>query len=135
MYTEIKVKTVEENIFRLACNLQKRVLNAFKAQNVRKANKTFGLLGCSHSFLKLWIESQPYGEMTPENHGKIWCLDHCLPIASFNLLDENEMNKCFNWINLRPMYVKDNIIKGDKIDMRFYLLHEIKGIYFMKLDA
>ena len=31
------------------------------------------------------------------------------------------MKNCFNCINLRPMYVKDNIIKGDKNDMRLYL--------------
>ena len=42
------------------------------------------------------------------------------------------MKKCFNWINLRPMYIKDNIIKGDKIDMRLYLLQEIKAKYFLK---
>ena len=59
--------------------------------------------------------------MTLENYGKVWCLDHRLPIASFNLLDENDMKKCFNWVNLRPMYVKDNIIKGDKFDISMYL--------------
>ena len=68
--------------------------------------------------------------MTLENYCKIWCLDHCLPIASFNLLDEKEMKKCFNWINLRPMYVKDNIIKGDKIDYHLYLLEEVKAYQF-----
>ena len=73
--------------------------------------------------------------MTIENYGKIWCLDHCLPIASFNLLDEKDMKKCFNWVNLRPMYVKDNIIKSDKIDMRLYLLQEVKAKYFMKLNV
>ena len=60
--------------------------------------------------------------MTLEKYGKVWCLDHCLPIASFNLLDESEVKKTFNWVKLRPMYVKDNIVKGDKIDMRLYLL-------------
>ena len=45
------------------------------------------------------------------------------------------MKKCFNWIILKPMYIKDNIIKGDKIDMRLYLLHGIKGNYFLKLNA
>ena len=73
--------------------------------------------------------------MTLENYGKISCLDHCLAVASFNFSDENEVKKCFNWINFRPMYVKDNIIKGDKIDMRLYLLQEIKGNYFVKLNA
>ena len=135
MYKKIKTTKDEDIKFWLACNLGERVLNVFKAQNVRKATKTFYLLGRSHSFLKLWIESQLYGEMTLKKHGKIWCLDHCLPIASFILIDDNEFKKSFNWVNLRPMYVKDNIIKGDKIDIRLYLLHEIKGSYFMKLIA
>ena len=122
LYKNIKKIKDEDNNFRLGCNLRKRILNAFKAQNVRKTNKTFFLLGCSHSFLRLRIESQLYGETTLENYGKIWCLDHCLPIASFNLLDENDIKKCLNWINLRPVYVIDNIVKGDKVDMRLYLL-------------
>ena len=134
LYKKIKKRKDDDINFRLACNLRKRVLNAFKARNVRKTNKTFYLLGCSHSFLRLWIESQLYGEMTLDNYGKIWCLDHCLPIASFNLLDENDIRKCFSWINLRPMYVKDNIVKGDKIDMRLYLLQEVKAYQFLKLN-
>ena len=32
------------------------------------------------------------------------------------------------------MYVKNNIIKSDKIDYHLYLLQEIKGSYFMKLN-
>ena len=133
LYKKIKKRKDEDINFRLACNLRKRVLNAFKAQNVRKTKKTFYLLGCSHSFLRQWIEKQLYGEMTLENYDEIWCLDHCLPKASFNLLDENDVKKCFNWVNLRPMYVRDHIIKGDKVDERLYLLQEIKGIFFMKL--
>ena len=117
--------------FKLVCNLRSRTSKAFKAQNVRKANKTFGLLGCSHSFFKRWIIHQLYGKMTLEIYGSVCQIDHCLAIASFNLLDENEVKKCFNWINLRPMYVKDNMIKGDKIDLRLYLLQEIKAYQFI----
>ena len=134
LYKKIIKRKDEDINFRLACNLRKRVLNAFKARNVRKTNKTFYLLGCSQSFLRLWIESQLYGEMTLENYGRICCLDHCLPIASFILLDETDITKCFSWINLRPMYVKDNIVKGDKIDKTLYLLQEIKAYHFSKLD-
>ena len=55
----MKVKKREDEVinFRLACNSRKRVLKAFKARNVRKTSKTFYLLGCSHSFSRLWIES------------------------------------------------------------------------------
>ena len=135
MYRKLTKRKNEDIGFQLACNLPKGVLNEFKAQSVRKTIKTFDLLGCSHSFLRLWIQNQLYGEMTLENNGKISCSDHCLAVASFNLLEEMEMKKCFSWTNLRPMYVKDNIIKGDKIGMRLYLLQEIKATYFMKVNA
>ena len=53
LYKKSKKRKDENIIFRLACNLRKRVINAFKARKVRKTNKTFYLLGCSHSFLRL----------------------------------------------------------------------------------
>ena len=73
--------------------------------------------------------------MTLETYGSVWQIDHCLAITSFNLLDEKEMKKCFNWINLRPMYCSENISKGDKIDNYLYLLHELKAKYFLKLNV
>ena len=72
--------------------------------------------------------------MTEENYGKIWCLDQCLAIASCSLLVGNKMKKCFNWINLRQMYVKYFHIKGDKIDHRLYLMKEIKAYQFLILN-
>ena len=121
--------------FKLACNLRSRTSKAFKSQNVRKINKIFDLLDCSHSFFKRWIIHQLYGNMILENYGSIWQIDHCLAITSFNLLDGKEMKKCFNWINLRPMYCSENISKGDKIDHRLYLLQQIKAKYFLKLNG
>ena len=73
--------------------------------------------------------------MTLEKYGKIWYLDKYLAVASFNLLEENDMKKCFNWLNLRPMYKKDKIIKGDKIDMRLYLLQEVEAYQFLQLKG
>ena len=64
--------------------------------------------------------------MTLENYGSVWQFGHCLPIASFNLLDENDMKKCFNWVYLRPMYSNENNSKKDKIDNRLYLMQEVK---------
>ena len=73
--------------------------------------------------------------MTLENYAEIWCLDHCLAVASFNLLDKFDMKKCFKWINLRPMYLSENSSKGSKSDMRLYLLQEIMANYFVKLNV
>ena len=89
------------------------------------------LIGCSNSHLKKWVIYQLYGDMTLENYGIIWCLDHCIPLKKTN---ENDLYKYTNWINLRPMYIKDNISKGSKIDNRLYLMQEIKAKYFLKLN-
>ena len=72
--------------------------------------------------------------MTIENYGSTWQIDHCLSIASFNLLDENDMKKCFNWVNLRPMYSSEKNLKGSKNDYRLYLLQQIKAYQFIKLN-
>ena len=124
-----KNKRKNEINFKIACNLRSRTSSAFKSQNIRKTNKTFVLLGCSHSFFKNWIIHQLYGNMTLKIYGLVWQIDHCLPIASFNLLDENDRKKCFNWINLRPMYSNENNSKNTKIDNLLYLLQEIKAKY------
>ena len=50
VYNKIKKRKDEDITFRLACNLRKRVGNAFKSQNVKKNNKTMTLIDCSHSF-------------------------------------------------------------------------------------
>ena len=45
------------------------------------------------------------------------------------------MIRSTKWRNLRPIYVKENIIKDDKIDMRLYLLQEIKAYQFLSLNG
>ena len=73
--------------------------------------------------------------MTLENYGSVWQIVHCLPITSFNLLNENDKKKCLNWINLRPMYSNENNSKNNKIDQYLYLLQQIKAKYFLKLNG
>ena len=121
--------------FKLAHNIRVRTRQAFKSQNVEKLNKTFDLIGCSQSFLRKWILYQLHGNMTEENYSSVWSIDHCYPLSKTNLSNENDMYKTTNWINSKPMYLKDNIIKGSKNDHHSYLLQEIKGNYFMKLNG
>ena len=66
----VKNKKKTDLNYKLAHNIRAGTRQAFKSQSVRKTK--LDLLGCSHSFLMLWIESQLYGKMTFENYGKIW---------------------------------------------------------------
>jgi len=49
--------------------------------------------------------------MTWDNYGK-WHVDHIIPISSFNLTLETEVEKCFHFTNLQPLWAKDNLKKG-----------------------
>ena len=120
--------------YRLISNIRKRTYQAFKSQNVTKLNKTFVLIGFSQSFFKRWIIDQLYGEMTLDNYGKIWCLDHCYPLYQTNLSNETDMIKATIWIILKPMYFSENIAKADKTDHRLYLLQQIKAKNFLNLN-
>ena len=134
MHMEDKKRKTDLN-FKLANYMRNRLYEAYKAQNVEKTNKTIDLLGRSLEYFRKWILHQVYGELTLEKYGTIWCLDHCYPLSKANLSNENDMYKSISWIILRPMCGKDNIINGDKIDKRLFLLQEIKGNYFMKLNG
>ena len=124
-YEKNKRKT--DFYYKIAHNIRVRTNRAFKSLN----NKMNTLIGFSNSHLRKWIIYQLYGLMTLENYGIIWCIDHCIPLKKTN---ENDLYKYTNWINLRPIYIKDKISKGSKIDNRLYLKQEIKAKYFLKLN-
>ena len=71
------------------------------------------MLGCSISFLKIFLEAKFKEGMTWENHGE-WHIDHIKPCASFNLLNDDEQKKCFNYTNLQPLWALENLSKGFK---------------------
>ena len=114
--------------YKTAHNIRVRTNRAFKSLN----NEMNTLIGCSNSHFRKRIIYQLYGLMTLENYGTVWCLDHCIPLKKTN---QNDLYKYTNWINLRRMYIKDNISKGSKIDNRLYLMQEIKAKYFMKING
>ena len=120
--------------FKLIGIIRSRTNSALKYQYIKKTNKTIDKIGCSQALLRKWILHQLYGNMTEENFGKIWCLDHCYPLSKANLSDRNEMKKSTNWINLGPMYCSEKISKGDKIDHRLHIMQEIKTYRFIKLN-
>ena len=72
----VKNKKKSDLNFKIDCDLRSRTSSAINSQNVRKISKTFNLFGCSLSFFQRWIIHQLYGNMTIENYGKNWYLDH-----------------------------------------------------------
>ena len=80
-----------------------------------KSKSTLELLGCSIDDLKNHLQSKFYANMSWENYGSYWHIDHIRPCASFDLQNEEEQHICFHYSNLQPLTAKDNIIKGAKL--------------------
>lgn len=118
--------------FKLAHTLRTRLSSALKAVSATKCKKTLELLGCSLEFLKAWFKSQFASDMTFQNHGPVWHIDHVKPCASFDLLDDDEQKKCFNWKNLQPLYGDENLSKNDTVDNKYIEKHKIKAKKFLE---
>ena len=78
---------------------------------------------------------QIFGEMIEKSNGSTWKIDHCLQISSFNLLDENEIRKCFKRINLGPLHFSENRSKKAKDIHHLYLLQQIETQCFLKSNG
>jgi len=100
-------------LFRLKKNLRIRIIDAIKGKN--KSKKTFELIGCNIDRLKEHLEKQFDKNMTWENYGSYWHVDHKIPCAAFDLSKETEQKICFHYRNLQPMEAIKNISKKEKI--------------------
>ena len=74
--------------------------------------KTFELLGCTFPELKKYIETQFYPEMSWDNWGKVWELDHIQGCVTFDLNDPEQVKKCFHYTNLRPLFKTTTIAQS-----------------------
>ena len=106
---------------RIAYDLISRSL---KFNNISKTDRTYKLLGYTNDDLRLYLESKFKDEYSWDTYGKgsnKWNVDHIIPVASFNLVNEDEslnikeLRKCNALSNLQPLWEEDNLKKGDTI--------------------
>lgn len=105
-------KKIKKNIdpsFKIADYVRSRILSALKKQRINKNNKTLELIGCSFKQYKQHLESQFKPEMTWENHGEIWEIDHIKPCSSFDLTDIEQQKQCFHYTNTQPLFKTTSI--------------------------
>jgi hypothetical protein len=68
-------------------------------------------LGCSMPEFYAYIESLWYDGMTWQNRGQgkgKWEIDHIVGCNNFDLSKEDDLLKCFNYLNLRPIWYLDH---------------------------
>jgi len=100
---------------KVCMNLRIR-LNKILGNKTPRNLSVFNLVGCSLSTLRRHIENQFSGDMSWTNRGKVWHVDHIIPISLYE--NKNDAN---HYSNLRPMLAKLNISRGNRINGHFIL--------------
>ena len=95
--------------------------------------KTFlPIVLCSQGDFAHWIRRNCKPDMTYDNYGELWQLDHVIPTCIFDLTDEEQEQFCFSWKNTRPLYKDKNqekkysledILEHEAIVEQFYKKH------------
>jgi hypothetical protein len=105
-------KKRNDPIFKFVSNCRNRLISAI---GKNKKQSTTEYLGEDLDLIKKWFELCFTNDMTWENHGSCWHIDHVIPVSRFNLQTENDVIKCFNWKNLSPLTKKENLTKSNNI--------------------
>lgn len=119
--------------FKIMHNTRTKIGKFLKANGQSKSTKTEELLGCTKQFLKEWLEYQFNSYMSWNNYGIYWHIDHVTPCDAFDAANEDDLKKCFNWKNLRPLKGSENNSKSSKIIIKDILNQEIKVHYYSTL--
>ena len=99
--------------FKLSVNFRSRISSALRKRS--KKTSSINLLGCSIEEYKLFLEKQFDKNMSWDNYGTYWDIDHIKPCAAFDLTSLEEQKQCFHYSNTQPLSKKENQIKN-----RFY---------------
>jgi|688.fasta_scaffold302984_2 hypothetical protein len=110
-YTVNKRKT--NILLKLKHNYRNRTNHAFNKKSYSKNSKTMKMLGCDWEYLKKYIENKFTNGINWDNYGE-WHIDHVIPLSSAN--NEKELIDMCHYTNLQPLWAKENLSKGNKIN-------------------
>ena len=112
------IKRKDHSIYKIIDNMSKRILKELNKLGIERKFKYNKLFGCSAFDLKIHIENNFKEGMTWKNYGE-WQVDHIVPVSSFNFLIDGNLQKCFNYKNLQPLWEKENREKWNKISEEY----------------
>tara|TARA_R100000808_G_C2077545_1_gene102645 strand:+ start:60 stop:728 length:669 start_codon:yes stop_codon:yes gene_type:complete len=104
--------------YRLRCNTSSTIAVAVKKNGGNKNGKTMDFLPYSIKELRTHLEDQFVDNMSWENYGSYWHIDHIYPHSKlpYDSLQHPNFQKAWALKNLRPLKASENSSKNDKID-------------------
>jgi len=101
--------------------MRRGIWQSLKKKNngkIKNSRKWEVLAGYTINELCNHLEKQFTPEMSWDNWGDYWHIDHILPISKFNFEkpEDDDFKKCWSLKNLQPLRADINIRKQDKIE-------------------
>lgn len=103
--------------FKLKDKVSASVRLAFKRTGSKKGGSILNYLPYTIQELKEHLEKQFDENMSWENHGIYWHIDHIYPqsLLPYESMEDDNFKKCWALDNLRPLEKVANMKKGNKI--------------------
>lgn len=108
----------------------RKVCHKHLLNNIFKTATTMKYFSCDVEFFVKWLTYCFTDNMTIDNHGSLWHLDHVIPISLFDLTNPDELYLGFHYLNYMPLNGKINMSKGNKIIYSQLLTHSNNIINF-----
>jgi hypothetical protein len=102
-----------DEIFRTTNLIRGRIRRLFKSKGLTKNKKTLEMLGTTFENFTFHLESQFKDGMIWENQGKVWHIDHKVPLSLAKT--EEEAYKLNHHTNLQPLFSEENLSKSAKL--------------------
>lgn len=91
----------------------RKILRHSLRRGIFEGNKSIlEYMDCSLEEVKQHLESLFTKEMSWDNHGTVWDIDHIRPLCSFDLTKESEIKLATCKNNLQPLTKKANLLKS-----------------------
>lgn len=110
----VKKRKQEDPSYKLSLHLRSRLAHALREGHHKfKCGSHVLDLGCTVQELRIHLESLFKPGMSWDNWSKDgWHLDHIIPLSLFNLTDPAQFKDACHYLNLQPLWAKDNLRKG-----------------------
>ena len=111
---KIRKKERERRATDVNFKLRKNVSRAINRAITKNSNSILKYLPYSILELKAHLENQFDNNMTWENYGSYWHIDHIIPqsIFKYNSMEDEAFRNCWALNNLRPLEAKQNMMDG-----------------------
>jgi len=96
----------------LDARVRSRIKWAFKRAGFEKNMRDMDIIGISMKDYAVYIESKFEKGMSIETKDT-WHIDHRIPLATAR--SREELIRLLHYTNTRPMWIKDNLIKGSAV--------------------